>query len=226
MTKPGEIHSLLLKVMADVGPITKGRENTHFKYSFRGIDDLYNAIQPALIKHGVTVTPSVLDVSHWELEGKSGPMFRIVAKVAFTFTAVSDGSVSVAVTLGEGLDSGDKACNKAMSAAIKYAFIQSLCIPTEGLSEDSDSESPQAVSLQRNKQHSEPAPASARARSVAPVPAAGDALTELRAWLASAKEQADLEKIAAQAQARLSPADQAKFRREYGERKAQIGASR
>ena len=29
------------------------------------------------------------------------------------------------------MDSGDKSCNKAMSAAQKYAFLQVFCIPTE-----------------------------------------------------------------------------------------------
>jgi hypothetical protein len=35
------------------------------------------------------------------------------------------------------MDSGDKSTNKAMSAAYKYACIQSFCIPTEG---DNDTE--------------------------------------------------------------------------------------
>jgi hypothetical protein len=30
------------------------------------------------------------------------------------------------------MDSGDKATNKAMSAAYKYAALQTFCIPTEG----------------------------------------------------------------------------------------------
>lgn len=36
------------------------------------------------------------------------------------------------------MDSGDKASNKAMSAAYKYAAIQTFCIPTEG---DNDADS-------------------------------------------------------------------------------------
>src|SRR5690606_19364534 len=33
---------------------------------------------------------------------------------------------------GEAMDSADKATNKAMSAAYKYAAFQTFCIPTEG----------------------------------------------------------------------------------------------
>ena len=40
-------------------------------------------------------------------------------------------------TFGEAMDSGDKATNKAMSAAYKYAALQAFAIPTEG---DNDTE--------------------------------------------------------------------------------------
>ena len=48
-----------------------------------------------------------------------------------------------AVTIGEGMDSGDKATNKAMAIAFKYACFQVFCIPTEEMN-DPDSESPEA----------------------------------------------------------------------------------
>jgi hypothetical protein len=40
--------------------------------------------------------------------------------------------VHTARTFGEAMDSGDKATNKAMSAAYKYVTFQTFCIPTEG----------------------------------------------------------------------------------------------
>jgi hypothetical protein len=43
-----------------------------------------------------------------------------------------DGSKHVVKTCGEAMDSADKATNKAMSAAYKYALFQAFCIPTEG----------------------------------------------------------------------------------------------
>jgi hypothetical protein len=57
-------------------------------------------------------------------------------RVKHTFFA-PDGSNVCATTVGEAMDAGDKASNKAMSAAMKYALIQVLCIPTEG---DNDTE--------------------------------------------------------------------------------------
>jgi hypothetical protein len=54
----------------------------------------------------------------------------------FQFFADDGSSVSV-TTIGEGMDSGDKSSNKAMSAALKYALVQMFCIPT---ADDKDSE--------------------------------------------------------------------------------------
>jgi hypothetical protein len=50
----------------------------------------------------------------------------------FDFVSASDGSKHTVSTFGEAMDSGDKATNKAMSAAYKYAAFQAFAIPTEG----------------------------------------------------------------------------------------------
>lgn len=41
------------------------------------------------------------------------------------------------------MDSGDKATNKAMAIAFKYACFQTFCIPTEELMDDPDKDSPE-----------------------------------------------------------------------------------
>jgi hypothetical protein len=57
----------------------------------------------------------------------------VTVKVEFHFVSVNDpSSKHVVVVFGEAMDSGDKATNKAMSAAYKYACLQVFCIPTEG----------------------------------------------------------------------------------------------
>jgi hypothetical protein len=45
------------------------------------------------------------------------------------------------------MDSGDKATNKAMSAAFKYAAFQAFCIPTEG-DNDADAHTPEVAPKQ------------------------------------------------------------------------------
>ncbi|MNY54686.1 hypothetical protein D3C86_1905820 [compost metagenome] len=57
------------------------------------------------------------------------------------------------------MDSGDKATNKAMSAAYKYAAFQAFCIPTEG-DNDADGQTHQVASA-NDSGHSEPTEADA-----------------------------------------------------------------
>ncbi len=136
------IYQKLVAVMADVGAIGKGQENKFDKYKFRGIDDVYNAVQPALVTHGVVVVPQTIDCSMDTYETTKGAtMQRAVVKVAHVFYA-EDGSSLEATTMGEGADRGDKAINKAHSSAFKTALFQALCIPTEEKS-DSENDSPE-----------------------------------------------------------------------------------
>ena len=132
------IFSLIPKVMGEVGAISKNRKNPQQGYSFRGIDDMYNAIQPAMVKYGIFCAPFVVSKEREERPSKSGGvLFYTTLTVKHTFFA-SDGSSVDVVTIGEAMDSGDKSSNKAMSAAMKYALIELFCIPTE---EEKDTES-------------------------------------------------------------------------------------
>lgn len=46
------------------------------------------------------------------------------------------GSSISCTVMGEGRDTSDKATNKAMAAAHKYALLQTFCIPTEDIGQD------------------------------------------------------------------------------------------
>lgn len=141
--KAGKIFSQISKVMADIKSIGKDQTNSHQKYKFRGIDDMYNSIYPALVKHGVFCCPQIQKAESFEIDcGEGKVAFRVLLTIAHKFYA-EDGSFIEVITLGEGIDRSDKASNKAMSAAMKYAFIELFSIPTEDI-EDSDKDSPEA----------------------------------------------------------------------------------
>ena len=123
--------------------IAKTRRNQTQNYSFRGIDEVLNALSPALTKHGLVILPRILSRECTERESKSGgTLFSVVVEAAFDFVAASDGSLHTVRTYGEAMDSADKATNKAMSAAYKYAAFQAFCIPTEG-DNDADAHTPE-----------------------------------------------------------------------------------
>jgi len=113
--------------------ITKDRRNMQGSgYNFRGIDDVYNTIAPLLAKHGLCILPRVLARECVErVSQKGGALFYITVEVEFDFVSAEDGSKHTVKTFGEAMDSGDKATNKAMSAAYKYAAFQAFSIPTE-----------------------------------------------------------------------------------------------
>lgn len=113
--------------------ILKAHKNAQQGYSFRGIDDVYNALAPLLAEHGLCILPRVLSRQETVRASKSGgAIFSVVVEVEFDFVSVKDGSKHVVKVFGEAMDSADKATNKALSAAYKYACIQGFAIPTEG----------------------------------------------------------------------------------------------
>lgn len=113
--------------------IAKDRKNDQQGYKFRGIDDVYNALAPILAEFGLVVIPRILSREVTERQTqKGGVLFYVVVEAEFDFVSASDGSKVTVRTYGEAMDSGDKATNKAMSAAYKYAAMQTFCIPTEG----------------------------------------------------------------------------------------------
>jgi hypothetical protein len=140
-----QIFAAMPLVMKAIGPIAKSRRNEQQKYNFRGIDEIYNEIQSALADNGVFVVPRVIEREREEFEYKSGGRgYSVRLLIDHTFYA-SDGSFVTARTLGEAMDSGDKASNKAMSAAMKYALIETFCIPTEE-PKDTENDSPEIKS--------------------------------------------------------------------------------
>lgn len=113
--------------------VAKDRRNSQQGYNFRGIDDVYNALAPHLSASGLVILPRVLTRTETERQTqRGGVLFYVVVEVEFDFVAAEDGSRHTVKTYGEAMDSADKATNKAMSAAYKYAAMQAFCIPTDG----------------------------------------------------------------------------------------------
>lgn len=142
---PGElIYELMPKIMAEVPSISKDRKNAQQGYQFRGIDDVYNALNGILAKHRIFMSAEVLDVKREERPSKSGGTMAFVqTHVRYRFNA-PDGSYVTTDSLGEGMDAGDKATAKAMSVAQKYALFQAFLIPTAD-AKDIENDSPEPV---------------------------------------------------------------------------------
>ena len=130
-----KVYAAIAAVMRGVGAegVSKARKNDQQGYMFRGIDDVYNALSGVLSAAGLCILPRVKSRTVTErATQKGGVLFYVVLDMDFDIVCAEDASVHTVSVVGEAMDSGDKATNKAMSAAFKYACMQVFCIPTEG----------------------------------------------------------------------------------------------
>lgn len=140
--KKMNIYEAISRCMEEIGAVGKDAVNSQQGFKYRGIDAVMNAINPALVKNHVFIVPEVLEQQRQErTTNRGGTLIYSICKIKYTFYA-EDGSYVEAVTVGEGMDSGDKATNKAMAIAFKYACFQVFCIPTEEM-KDPDGETPE-----------------------------------------------------------------------------------
>lgn len=127
----GQIYGLIGKAIGMIGAIGKDKRNLQQGFNYRGIDQVYNALNPVLAELGIFFVPEVLDMRREERVNKNGTVLTYtILKMKYTAFAPDGSSVEMTV-MGEGMDTGDKGCNKAMSVAMKYAMFELFCIPTE-----------------------------------------------------------------------------------------------
>ena len=135
MTDGQMIHKAMIGVMRELGAIAKAQKNQHFKYNFRGIDAVYKELHPILKRHGIYQLPEVID-TRIERNDKS---VTAIVDINYHFVA-EDGSRVTTRVVGMGADTGDKATNKALSGAHKYALLQTFVIPCEGMDDQDASD--------------------------------------------------------------------------------------
>jgi hypothetical protein len=199
--------------------IAKDRRNQQQGFAFRGIDDVYHAIAGLLPAHGLCILPRILSRECLERATRNGGvMYYVTVEAEFDFVATADGSKHTVRTYGEASDSGDKASNKAMSAAMKYAVLMTFTVPTEG-DNDADATTPP-----------ESAPAAPAPPAITPQ---AWALEEMRRLDAMVK-RGDVEGVGAWAAAeakaiarlqKVAPEEHEKLMRFYGETMAAIRAA-
>ncbi len=130
------IFPALAKVMKGIESVGKNKQNTDQKYRFRGIDDVFNHLHAILAENGITTPPRVIERQVGERATKSGgSMTHVNLLVEFWFTAEDGSAMVVGPLWAEALDTSDKAHNKCMSFAMKYALVMTFTIPTEDISE-------------------------------------------------------------------------------------------
>jgi hypothetical protein len=154
-----KVYQAINKVQAALAKVGISKNSQAMGYKFRGIDAVYNHLAPLIAEHGLCILPRMLSRQCEErVSAQNKALFYVTVEAEFDLVCSEDGSKHTVKTFGEAMDSGDKATNKAMSSAFKYACFQAFCIPTEA---DNDTENethevkatPQSLLEQFEKTH-------------------------------------------------------------------------
>jgi hypothetical protein len=128
---PRTVFERMVAVIDELPAIGKTQRNEQQKFMFRGHDDVMNALNPLLAKHGVFIVPDVIErVTGERTTGNNKTMYEVNLHVRFTFFGTGGDSFT-ASGWGEGTDMGDKATSKAMTMAFKYVVAQAFALATE-----------------------------------------------------------------------------------------------
>jgi hypothetical protein len=166
------VYAALCAVMKEVGAVGKNKRNTQGGgYQYRGIDDVMAAVQPIMAEYGLVCVPRVIEREREQITTNKGSgMVSVRLLVEHTFYG-PDGSSVICTTLGEAFDSGDKASNKAMAVALKYALTETLMIPTYEADRDTEEQTHEVAApppRPQAGQHHQPHPTVQKAKEVFP----------------------------------------------------------
>lgn len=150
MTEQITVHQAVANVMRDVIAVRKDERNDHFRFNFRGIDAVMNAVGPILREHGVIVVPHDMEATYSPVATSGGkPAMNVQVRNTYRFYGPA-GDFFDTVATGESIDNGDKGTAKANSVAFRTCLLQALCLPTD--EPDPDSFSPERAA-EMNKGH-------------------------------------------------------------------------
>lgn len=101
------------------------------RYNYLSEEKITSEIRKAMADVGLIIYPSKMEiVSEQEVNTRSGKVRVLNIVAAYHIKDIESGEFIEIQTLGEGMDSGDKAIYKAMTGAYKYAQRQTFMIPT------------------------------------------------------------------------------------------------
>lgn len=126
-----KIAKKLVNIMIECGHIAKNGLNSYHQYKYATAEDVLLKVNTALTKNKIAsvVIPeiaSMVDVTN--LKGNTEHL--VTVNVQIKLIDSESGECVNLFGIGSGQDAGDKAVMKAQTAAIKYAYMMSLCIAT------------------------------------------------------------------------------------------------
>lgn len=145
----GGLATKMVQVMLDVDKVEKRGWNPQGAgYHYATDYDILNALRTAMAGRGLVVFPSVREYSVRTIQTRNGTANINTVLMDFTFVDAATGESQTVSAVGEGMDSGDKGCYKAMTGAVKYALLKTFLVPTGDDAEKPDTTDNQAPAQQ------------------------------------------------------------------------------
>ncbi|MFM9656776.1 ERF family protein [Streptomyces scabiei] len=129
-----------LRVRRDIRGISKREQYNQAgtRFNFRGVDTVVNVFGPVTLKHGVNILSSKVEATYGEKTTAKGTKMR-ECSVLVTWTIMGPlGDTLTLQTMGEALDTADKATTKAQSVALRTLLLGFGLTPTHDKDPDAD----------------------------------------------------------------------------------------
>lgn len=129
--EPKDVYQALNAVMGRVGYVQK-QETKDLPYSFASEVAFIKAVRPHMVDVGLILFQSGVELlDRTEFISKRGTAgISVLFAFWWTWVHAPSGTSFVCTSVGESMDYGDKAANKAMTVGMKYALRQTLVIET------------------------------------------------------------------------------------------------
>lgn len=126
------IYAQMQIILTALQPVAKTEQNQQTRSTYRGYEQLQNALSPILRDAGIFLQTEILEREQEEVprpNKSSGRYCRI--RIRLTFISLQDGSSISTESVAGASDYGDFAETQALTYATKNALQHALCIPTE-----------------------------------------------------------------------------------------------
>jgi hypothetical protein len=109
--------------------VPKDGHNASQGYNYTSAASVRMAVGPELARRGLAVSSHV-DIIHREafVNAKGNRQHHVMIRTTLSFYDSESGESMDVCGLGEGVDSGDKACAKAQTMAEKYAYVSAFTL--------------------------------------------------------------------------------------------------
>lgn len=119
MSESLSLNKKIVKIMSEASAIGKGGYNSRQEYKYTEAEDVIREVRQLMVSYNLRLKSEVIERKREEISSKTK---MTVLTIRYTIVDSESGEMDSSTITAEGMDSGDKGNNKAMTAGLKYFF--------------------------------------------------------------------------------------------------------